>query len=161
MIRPVLLAARNAVPACGRRPNRFPVSGAPVALILWPVVLKHAGLVCDVRKPVLAPFRGRDNDLLGLRVDNQIGVVGDENDLAPPFRCLEVRRQQLVVRLVVEVFVGLIDNQRAGIAATSMSRYRISKTMPFVPGDRFSSGAKEPLYTTTRRRIGTWFWQQR
>ena len=41
--------------------------------------------------------------------------MGDENDLAPPFRCLEIRRQQLVDRLVVEVFVGLIDNQRAGI----------------------------------------------
>ena len=87
----------------------------PDALLLRHVVLKRTGLVRDVRKPVLVPLRGRDNDLLGVRINNQIGVVGDENDLAPPFRCLEVRRQQLVDRLVVEIFVGLIDNQRAGI----------------------------------------------
>ena len=76
--------------------------------------------------------------------------MGDENDLAPPFRCLEVRRQQLVDRLVVEVFVGLIDNQRAGIGDVHVEiQDQQDLRCPSCLETDFQVGAKEPLYTTT------------
>ena len=99
----------------------YPAHLLPDTPILRYIILKCTGLVHDVRRPVLAPFCGRHNDLLRVRIDNQVWVMRDENDLAPLFRCLEVCRQQFVNRLVVEIFVGLIDIS-GRLSATSMPR---------------------------------------
>jgi hypothetical protein len=76
-------------------------------------VLKPTGFVGDRRKPIGRVWSDvRDDDLVGIGVDHQVGIVGDDDHLT-----LRLRRQEQPDQLVedgfrVEVLLRLIDDQR-------------------------------------------------
>ena len=73
-------------------------------------------MISDVGNAVLASFARRHNNLFGITVHNQIRIVCYQYDLPTRFRLLEVSRQKVVHRFIVQVLVRLIHDQRAGIA---------------------------------------------
>lgn len=54
----------------------------------------------------------RHNDLIRVGVDDEIGVVRHHDHLARRLRGDEERDQLVKDRLRIEVFLGLVDNQR-------------------------------------------------
>ena len=54
-----------------------------------------------------------DDDLIGVGVDDEIGVVRHHDDLALGLRRDEERHQFVEHGLRIEIFLGLIDDQRA------------------------------------------------
>ena len=65
--------------------------------------------------PEWVPDMGND-DLVGVSVDDEVGVVGDHDYLSLTFGRLEQRDEFVVDRLRVEVLLRLVDDQRSVIS---------------------------------------------
>ena len=52
------------------------------------------------------------DNLLGITKDCDVGVVGDDNDLATLLRKTQDRNERCIDELTVKIIFGLIDNQR-------------------------------------------------
>ena len=57
----------------------------------------------------------RHNNLIGVRVDDQIGIVCDDDDLPTGLRLPEPFDQIIINRFGVKVLFGLVENQRPDI----------------------------------------------
>src|SRR6185436_277274 len=80
-------------------------------------ILQAAPLVGDLRKIVPAVWPGAGDDyLIGVGVDNEIGVVGDDDHLAAAPRFAEALDQLVENRLRIEVLLGLVDDKRPIVA---------------------------------------------
>ena len=78
-------------------------------------VFKRTSVIGDVWKTIRSSFGCGDNDLFGIAIHNEIWIVSKQHDLAAILCRFEIRRQKLVNRLVVQIFVWLIHNQRARV----------------------------------------------
>ena len=75
--------------------------------------IQTARLVADRRQPTGARRpHFRDDNLVRVRVDDEIGVVRDHDDLPASLGRLKQGNQLVVDRLRVEVLLGLVDDQR-------------------------------------------------
>ncbi len=62
-----------------------------------------------------------DDDLIGVGVDDEIGVVRDHDDLPPKPSLGEERHEFVEDGLRVEIFLGLIDNERAIVRSSNLA----------------------------------------
>lgn len=56
-----------------------------------------------------------DDNLLGVRVHHEVGIVCDENNLSMFLRLTEIGRKVREYRLVVEIFLRLVDDERPAL----------------------------------------------
>lgn len=80
---------------------------------LWLCCFKASAGVGDRREAVRPKLAFGDDDLLGVFVDHQIGAVRDDDDLAPTLRLPKIAPEDLVGRLVVQILVRLVDDERS------------------------------------------------
>ena len=64
----------------------------------------------------------RDNDLIRISVDNQIGIMCDDYDLSSQLGFLKSRNEFIVNGFRVEVFLGLVDDERPIVVLMVVSR---------------------------------------
>ena len=72
------------------------------------LMFDRAGIVGDFR--AVFPLETCIDDLLRVAHDSQIGVVRNHDDLAKLFRLVYDRNKQTHDRLIVEIFLRLIEN---------------------------------------------------
>ncbi len=76
-------------------------------------ILQSTALIGENRQLSLPLFpAARHYDLIGVRVDDQIGIVRDDDDLPADLRLLEPWDQFIKNRFWIEVLFGLVDDQR-------------------------------------------------
>ena len=77
-------------------------------------VLERTARISNLRQLAgmeLAAFG--DNDLVCIGVHDEIGIVGDDDDLAALLRLTKEFHKLIENRLLVQILLGLIDNERA------------------------------------------------
>ena len=73
--------------------------------------LKTSKRVVDGREAIAPQGALRDDDLLGVGVDDEIRIVRDDDDLPTLFGFPEVFSQDLVGGLIIEILVWLVDDE--------------------------------------------------
>ncbi|MCW0197147.1 MAG: hypothetical protein OJI97_03275 [Sphingopyxis sp.] len=76
-------------------------------------VLEAAARIGDLGQAIPRMRTGRCNDdLIGIGVDHEIGVMRDDDDLALGLGLEEQADEFIIDGLGIEIFLGLIDDQR-------------------------------------------------
>ena len=76
----------------------------------------------------------RDDDLVGVRVNDQIGIMRDHNHLTFVLGFPEQAHELIEDRLGVQVFFGLV-NDKGPIIGVVERKVEKQSTIPRVPGD--------------------------
>ena len=64
---------------------------------------------------IAALFRCRNYYLIGICINDEIGIMGHHDDLSPPLRTAEVRHEFAVYRVRIKILLRLVDQQGSSI----------------------------------------------